>query len=89
MKIHELIERLQDLERVHGNVPVAMVDGQEILDVCPDTENNSEVIYLTDTNADGKTRKWWHTSVDDYEEDDDEEDDDEGEEWKKGKQTND
>jgi hypothetical protein len=28
MKIRELIERLQELERVHGNVPVAMVDGQ-------------------------------------------------------------
>jgi hypothetical protein len=54
------------------------------LGVCPDTEKNSEVIYITDMNADGKTRKWWHTSVDDDEEYDDEEYDDEGEEWKKG-----
>jgi hypothetical protein len=76
VRIRELIERLQELERMYGNVAVAMPDELDVLRVgpgmvcediagknwrMPNETDNVEVVYVSDRNADGKKRKWWET----------------------------
>ena len=62
MRVHEMIERLQELERLHGDVAVAMPDQLDVFSVNTGNETeNVEVVYISDMNDDGKTRRWYET----------------------------